>query len=228
MQMDAYPQQVVVRYQGMPGLLAAIFGCIFGVLGVFGWGLVFVPLAAICSVIAFIRVTTKFNLAAFGTATLALVLTGFGLLTSPSLWIAIGALLVSLGFRNPLGNVYVSQAAQPQVTRRGNLTAQNTAIIFNALQEAEAASMACKNKRLSGELKTYIASAECSNPQIVAAFQKAGYRYMDLIYLFTAKRRALAEQVDRGVLTGAQEEIQTAQFMAWIADEERRRDGAQR
>jgi hypothetical protein len=69
-----------------------------------------------------------------------------------------------------------------------------------------------------------MASAECSNPEIVAAFQRAAYRYMDLIHLFTAKRRALAELVDKGTLTEAQAELEAAQFMVRIDDEERQRD----
>lgn len=94
--------------------------------------------------------------------------------------------------------------------------------------EAKAAMVECKNKRLSGELLTYEASAECSNSQIIAAFQRARYRYMDLIYLLTTERRALAEQVDNGTLTEAQAELEAAQLMVRINDEERQRDRGQR
>lgn len=62
----------------------------------------------------------------------------------------------------------------------------------------------------------------------MVAYQQAGYRYMDLIYLFTAKRRQLAGQVDQGVLTEAQEERELAQFMAGINNEERQREKGQR
>jgi hypothetical protein len=51
---------------------------------------------------------------------------------------------------------------------------------------------------------------------------------MDLIHLFAAKRRALAEQVDNGTLTEVQAELDTAQFMVRIDDEERQRDRGQR
>ena len=123
-----------------------------------------------------------------------------------------------------------SQPAPPQATQRNGLVAaQNAATALRqAGEEAKAAAMDCKNKRLSGELKTHMASAECSNPRILAAYQRAGYRYMDLIYSFTAKRRALAEQEDKGSLTEAQADLEAAQFMVLLADEERQRDSGQR
>lgn len=106
---------------------------------------------------------------------------------------------------------------------------QNASAALNqAGEEAKAAALECKNKRLSGELPTHVASTECSNPQIIAAFRRAGYRYMDLIYLLAAKRRALAEQIDNGTLTEAQAELEAAQFMVRITDEERQRDRGQR
>lgn len=123
-----------------------------------------------------------------------------------------------------------SQSPQPQATQQnGFVAAQNAAVALKQAGEAaKAAMMDCKKRRLSGELKTHIASAECSNPRIVAAFEIVGYRYMDLIGLLTAKRRALAEQVDKGTLTEAQEELEAAQFMVRLVDEERRRDSGQR
>jgi hypothetical protein len=58
---------------------------------------------------------------------------------------------------------------------------QYTDGIKQASAETKAAILECKNKRLSGELQTYVASVQCSNPRITDAFQRAGYRYMDLI-----------------------------------------------
>jgi hypothetical protein len=62
----------------------------------------------------------------------------------------------------------------------------------------------------------------------VAAYKAAGYRYMDLIYLITAKRRALAEKIDNGLLVEAQADLQFTQFMVRIDDEARQRDRGQR
>jgi hypothetical protein len=47
----------------------------------------------------------------------------------------------------------------------------------------------CELKRLSGELKTYVASTGCSNRVIIQADQEAGDPAMNFIYLITAYRR---------------------------------------
>jgi hypothetical protein len=82
----------------------------------------------------------------------------------------------------------------------------------------------CLNKRLSGELKSNVASAQCSSPRIMETFQKVSYRYMDLIVLMTAKRLELAEMIDQGKLTEAQGQREFAQLMTKIGDKERQRD----
>ncbi len=122
------------------------------------------------------------------------------------------------------------EAAHAGISGAATVTAppHTAAARKQAGDETKAAMTECKNKRLSGELKTYGASAECSNPRIVAAFQSAGYRYMDLIYLLTAKRRELAEQVDNGTLTEAQANVEAAQLLVRIVDEDRQRDRGQK
>jgi hypothetical protein len=96
--------------------------------------------------------------------------------------------------------------------------------IKQAGEETKAAMLECKNKRLSGELKTYVASAQCSNPMMIAAFQKAGYRYMDLVNRFAAKRVELSEKVDNHQLTEAKATLESAEYLSHVADEERHRN----
>jgi len=131
------------------------------------------------------------------------------------------------GAASALASQFPRRPSQPQAS---TVTAppHTAAALKQAGDETKAAITECKNKRLSGELKTYAASAECSNPRIVAAFQSAGYRYMDLIYLLTAKRRELSEQVDNGTLTEAQAELEAAQLIVRIVDEDRQRDRGQK
>src|SRR5512136_1331378 len=62
----------------------------------------------------------------------------------------------------------------------------------------------CELKRLNGELKTYVASTECSNPVIIQAHQEAGDPAMNLIYLVTAYRLAIAERIDKHALSEAE------------------------
>jgi len=80
----------------------------------------------------------------------------------------------------------------------------------------------CKAKRLSGELKTYVQSATCSNPGVVQAFSSVNYKHMDLIQGFVAKRLELAEELDRGQITEAQGERELSDLANRVWTEERR------
>src|SRR5258708_14990357 len=72
-----------------------------------------------------------------------------------------------------------------------------------AQNEMIAAITECRNKRIDGTLKTFVASAQCANPRILQAYTKANYRYMDLIAAFNAKRLQISERVDRNQLSEA-------------------------
>jgi len=61
----------------------------------------------------------------------------------------------------------------------------------------------CHDKRLSGELKTYAATSQCSGQQIIQAFTKVNYRYMDLITQMVAKQGQITEQLDRKKISEA-------------------------
>jgi hypothetical protein len=50
------------------------------------------------------------------------------------------------------------------------------AALKQADEETKVAKQECRNKLTSGELKTYMAVVDYSNPQIVAAYKAAGYR----------------------------------------------------
>ena len=93
-----------------------------------------------------------------------------------------------------------------------------------AMKETEKAITECRTKRLNGELKTYLESAQCANPKIMRAFSTANYRYMDLISLFTAKRAVVAEKMDRNELTEVQAQAENTQIFSEIVDAEKRRD----
>jgi hypothetical protein len=53
---------------------------------------------------------------------------------------------------------------------------------------AKAAVAECNAKRLHGELKSYKASVECSNPKIFAAYREAGDPNLDLLNVYLAAR----------------------------------------
>jgi hypothetical protein len=82
----------------------------------------------------------------------------------------------------------------------------------------------CELKRLNGELKTYIASTECSNPVIIQAHQEAGDPAMNLIYLVTAYRLAIAERIDKHALSEAEANLMLAQLISRVNTERLQRD----
>lgn len=112
-------------------------------------------------------------------------------------------------------------APQPRVQQQ---TAANNDPMKIAMKETETAITECRAKRLRGELKTYLASAQCANPRIVRAFSAANYRYMDLIALFTAKRAVVAEKMDRNELTEVQAQAENTKIYSEIVEAEKRRD----
>lgn len=78
----------------MQGALAGILGCILGVIGIFAFGFVFVPLATVCAIVGLIRGIHGPSAAGIGTSLLAGALGIFGFFTSPSLWLLTASLLI--------------------------------------------------------------------------------------------------------------------------------------
>jgi hypothetical protein len=103
----------------------------------------------------------------------------------------------------------ISAQANPPATVQGEMVA--------AINE-------CKAKRLAGELKTYVESAQCSNSRILQAFGRTNYRYMDLITLMTAKRAQIAERLDRGQITEADANMAFQQAFSDIVTAQNARD----
>lgn len=99
-----------------------------------------------------------------------------------------------------------------------------TAALQQAAAEKTAAMQECHAKYINGEFKTHVTEVQCSNPRIIAAYQQANYRDIDLIQLFTAKRLEVAEKVDNKTLTDAQAQLEMAQFNSQLTGEMQRRD----
>ena len=77
---------------------------------------------------------------------------------------------------------------------------------------AEAAMTECSEKRKRGELKSFKASVECSNPKIYAAWREANDQNLDLVNVWLAARLVGAENVDRGKITEAEYQLQLAEL----------------
>jgi hypothetical protein len=93
-----------------------------------------------------------------------------------------------------------------------------------AAQVTVQATNECRAKRLRGELPSHSASVQCANTPMLAAFNEAHYRYMDLIEFFAAKRLELAAKIDRGELTEQQAQLDGNKVYASIQETERQRD----
>jgi hypothetical protein len=93
-----------------------------------------------------------------------------------------------------------------------------------ALKEAQQVIDECRTKRLKGELPTFTASVQCSNPRIIQAFNAAHYRYMDLIQVLATKRLEVAQRVDRNELTEDQAKLENAKLYMEIVAAERQRN----
>jgi hypothetical protein len=89
--------------------------------------------------------------------------------------------------------------------------------------EIAAAGQECREARIRGELKTHVASIQCSTPRVRAAYQRAGYPYMDLIDVASAVRLADAEKIDNHQMTEVEASLHIAQVFSQITDQERRR-----
>jgi hypothetical protein len=95
--------------------------------------------------------------------------------------------------------------------------------VQRATTEAQQAIEDCRQMRLNGQLPNYVASANCSGPRIIAAYQKARYRYMDLVNLYVAAQLVGSERVDKGEITEAQLQLELAELHTRLASEEQRR-----
>ena len=72
------------------GQMAAILGIVFGFISIFILGILFVPLAAICTGIGLYRSIKHKYMPAIGMSALAFIFTLVGLFTSPSLLLLLG------------------------------------------------------------------------------------------------------------------------------------------
>jgi len=77
---------------------------------------------------------------------------------------------------------------------------------------ADAAVLECSEKRKRGEIKSFKASVECSNPRVYAAWKDAGDPNLDLLNILLAARMVGAENVDNRKVTEAEYQLQLAEL----------------
>ena len=77
-------------------MVVAVFGCLFGILGIFTLGIVFVPLAALCAVFGLCNALLNQKTATGLLSVMAGILAVAGFVLSPSLWLASALLLAPI------------------------------------------------------------------------------------------------------------------------------------
>ena len=103
------------------------------------------------------------------------------------------------------------------------------AAALEADQRAQAAYADCDAQRQSGALRSYRQAAACAQPKVLAAYQQAGYPYIDLVELELAARATGADSIDTGFASAADVNRDIAELEQRItAERQRRRDGEMR
>lgn len=93
-----------------------------------------------------------------------------------------------------------------------------------AWQQAGRILFECEEKRSAGELSNYLESVLCSNDRARQVIAESGYPYMDLVNLLYAYRLAAARRIDAGSLARDEAELQWAELMTRVVNDEQRRN----
>ena len=107
------------RRSGTRGLVASIFGCLFGLIGVFLFSVVFVPLADLCSAMGLLRASQIWIL---GVAAIGLVLSAIGFVTSSTLLLLVSALTLLSSHQTPTTLPTAHQRTQIQTEKPAAMT----------------------------------------------------------------------------------------------------------
>lgn len=89
----ARKEEKVRRRRSGAGIISGVVGCIFALLGIFTFGIVFVPIAALVTLDSIWRSVTRLNPAGMVMAFVASILTIWGFVTSPALMLAVAGII---------------------------------------------------------------------------------------------------------------------------------------
>jgi len=96
------------------GLVGSLFGCLFGLIGVFLFSVVFVPMAVLCSAIGLLRAS---RIWIAGVAVIGLILSAIGFVTSPTLLLLASALVLLPSHQTPATLPTAPQRTQIQIEK---------------------------------------------------------------------------------------------------------------
>jgi hypothetical protein len=104
------PITIVIKDRGHPGLIAGLFACFFGFVGIFIFALIFVPLALLCALAGLVRGIVGKSIVGIGTSLLGLVITAFAAVTSPTILLILG--ISALASHKPAPSASITVQAQ--------------------------------------------------------------------------------------------------------------------
>lgn len=113
-----FPDSVnlTVRHTAPAGLIAGLFGCVLGLIGVFAFAVFFAPVAMLCGLVGLVVAIFGRSPAGVGASLLAMALAAFAAIKSPALWLllGIGLFAASAGSTN---NAQAPKAPTPAIAR---------------------------------------------------------------------------------------------------------------
>ncbi len=82
-----------MRREGTPGLMLGVLASFFAILGLLTIGVLFIPFAALFAVLGLLRASIGLSATGFVASLIGLVLTFVATAQSPSMWVALAAML---------------------------------------------------------------------------------------------------------------------------------------
>jgi hypothetical protein len=82
----------------------------------------------------------------------------------------------------------------------------------------------CVDMRHNGVFKTLAESAKCSNPKIIAAYERVHFPYMDLVKHYTDRRLEILEKLDNKTISGLRSDREMDELLAYLKAESHVRD----
>jgi hypothetical protein len=161
---------IVVKRRRSTGVLAGMLGCVFGAFGIVTLGIVFVPLAALCSVIGLLRGLAGLSGAGIAVSLLGGVLTILGFVFSPGLWLLAGGLLVASQAQEPTApsTRMVAMTDKPDRAIRGDLLRES------AVQTAQEERITLKKGETLGAILRNLGATPDEIKAILAALGPRG------------------------------------------------------
>ena len=171
------------------GVVSGVLGIVFGLLGIFTIGLIFVPLAGLCSCVGLIRGNAAGNRLGVGLSLIGGFLTAAGFSVSPSLWLLAGAgALVDAASSGSSG----TQASQSTATLQPSTSTANVSPRLPGAKAVDPARVSSLTEKI-GHLNSQLPLIKSSSDNLQRRFTASAGRIAE----FETANRGLPFSVTR-------------------------------